>query len=134
MGERRLLPQPVGMLLRIGVTCLLVNLAWIWFRADTAADGWLLFSRLFTGWGGLLQPEQWPWVLQYRYEGLMAFLICLAVVFVLECFEIVLRDRPFEEFLESLPAAVRWLVLTGLTLALLNGGLTGEIPFIYFQF
>ena len=62
-------PQGLGTgLLRCAATFSLVTFAWLFFRAQSMADAWLLLSRLGTGWGAAQGPllsmaRQLPFVL-----------------------------------------------------------------------
>ncbi len=117
-------PQGLGTgLLRCAATFSLVTFAWLFFRAQSMADAWLLLSRLGTGWGAAQGPllsmaRQLPFVLPA--------LACLHLLHRLP-------SRP------PAPLGPRVLTVSALLLCIalgwwtsLSGG--GGNAFIYFQF
>ncbi len=117
-------PQGLGTgLLRCAATFSLVTFAWLFFRAQSMADAWLLLSRLGTGWGAAQGPllsmaRQLPFVLPA--------LACLHFLHRLP-------SRP------PAPLGPRVLTVSALLLCIalgwwtsLSGG--GGNAFIYFQF
>ena len=117
-------PQGRGTgLLRCAATFSLVTFAWLFFRAQSMADAWLLLSRLGTGWGAAQGPllsmaRQLPFVLPA--------LACLHFLHRLP-------SRP------PAPLGPRVLTVSALLLCIalgwwtsLSGG--GGNAFIYFQF
>lgn len=117
-------PQGLGTgLLRCAATFSLVTFAWLFFRAQSMADAWLLLSRLGTGWGAAQGPllsmaRQLPFVLPA--------LACLHFLHRLPA-------RP------PAPLGPRVLTVSALLLCItlgwwtsLSGG--GGNAFIYFQF
>ena len=117
-------PQGRGTgLLRCAATFSLVTFAWLFFRAQSMADAWLLLSRLGTGWGAAQGPllsmaRQLPFVLPA--------LACLHFLHRLP-------SRP------PAPLGPRVLTVSALLLCIALGWWTslssgGGNAFIYFQF
>ncbi len=117
-------PQGRGTgLLRCAATFSLVTFAWLFFRAQSMADAWLLLSRLGTGWGA----AQWPLLSMARQlPFVLPALACLHFLHRLP-------SRP------PAPLGPRVLTVSALLLCIalgwwtsLSGG--GGNAFIYFQF
>jgi hypothetical protein len=108
---RKRVPKPVKQL----ITFLIVTFAWIFFRAESVSDAWLIISRIATaGWGdprfpllaaGLVAAV---WLYQYLYESRLAGLLK--------------------------PAAVRIALVVAMIVYLATCVTTGGEPFIYFRF
>lgn len=110
--------------------------AWIFFRADSIADSWLIVGGLASGWASLLEPG---WMSQTRIlTGLSAGYFNLAVILVV-VLEVV-QSRPevkigqWPQMFWSNSTAVRWAGYIALVLAIVNLGAPKAQPFIYFQF
>ena len=92
-----------------------VTFAWIFFRAGTLHDAWLVVSRIFTtGWADPAFPvlalvlTLAVWLYEYLYESRHRLVLALA------------------------PARVPVVVMMALYLTVFSG--SGAQPFIYFQF
>lgn len=113
------------------VTVNLVCLAWVFFRAPSLPDAWLLLQNmvrfgastdLYAPWAGATFPP--------ALEMTVA-LILAALPIVVDLFHE--HSRPILLVLWQRPW-VRWLVYLLLALALLNLGAARETPFVYQQF
>lgn len=119
------------------VTCVLVTVAWVFFRAETIKDALQYIIRMFTRFN--------PWVLfndslytlglgQMEIGILMAALLTLLVV---SCIKYRFHQN-IDEFLAEQCIWFRWLVLLALIFSVVIFGVYGPeydaTQFIYFQF
>ena len=116
-------------LVSVACTFALTVFAWMFFRADSFAQLWLMLQSLVRGWefGSL-------WELIYLVNGRECLMMALLVLLLLGsewlCGKSELPDRLFR-----LPLAVRWLILLAMLFLLILFGKYSESPsFIYFQF
>jgi len=108
---RKSIPKSVKQL----ITFLIVTFAWIFFRAESVSDAWLIISRIATtGWSdprfpllaaGLIGAV---WVYQYLYESRLRRLLK--------------------------PSAVRIALVVAMIVYMATCVTTGGTPFIYFRF
>lgn len=106
-------------------TFILVNLGWVFFRANNLSDAMLLLQNMFafaplTEIFDLITPG--------------ALLINLALIAVLELAHYFETDKEFIRSLSARPALVRWPAYVAVTLAILYLSTSGGQQFIYFQF
>ena len=109
--------------IRIFVTFLLVNFAWIFFRMPTIGDAWGAICRIFTDFGS-------PKLSDMGSAILLIIVIGLSILVFKD-----VRDEFFSNklrFLEAKP--VRWAIYVGLfCMVLMFGALDGG-SFIYVSF
>jgi D-alanyl-lipoteichoic acid acyltransferase DltB (MBOAT superfamily) len=106
-------------------TFMLVNLGWLFFRANSLSDAMLLLKNLF-----VLAPI--TEVFNMITPG--ALLINLALIAILELAHYFETDKEFIRSLSARPALVRWPAYVAVTLAILYLGASAGQQFIYFQF
>jgi D-alanyl-lipoteichoic acid acyltransferase DltB (MBOAT superfamily) len=110
---------------RILCTFVLVNLGWLFFRANSLSDAAVLLKNLFvfaplSSLNDMIAPN--------------ALLLNLALIAVLEMFHYLQKDKEISFVLSSKPALVRWPAYALITMAILYLGAGGAQQFIYFQF
>ena len=110
-------------LLRIALTFLVVNFAWIFFRSPSIADGWKFIVRIFTCADGV--------PLSIKNTTVVLILMSAAVVLVKEIIE---ETRPGVSLVNHSNAAVRWATCLALILAILLFGVLDSGQFIYVNF
>jgi len=115
-------------------TFILVALAWIFFRANTLRDAGEVFARLLRGWSVLLTPAGWLDTLHVGRIAPTELLLTLALVALLEGSERLQGAADINSLLTRMPGWGRWTFYAALGLAIMNLGVTLEIPFVYFQF
>ena len=118
--------------LSVLTTFALVCLAWIFFRADTLGDAFLIISRLGSGFG---QPlvfgfDQPGYIGVPRWE----FLFSTGLILLLMAVQALQGRWRMHDLFCRQPPWVRWPVYVAVTLTIMNLGISEEIPFIYFQF
>jgi len=119
-------------------TFLLVNVAWVFFRAESLSDAFFIVRRIAEDIGTmafeLIDITTLSSVVgslglsRYSFFGLM---VAILVVFVVHIFEERGKGAPY---FERLPAWVRWTSYYALILFIVFFGFTGTQAFIYFQF
>lgn len=115
-------------LLRWGRTLFIFHLtwfAWVFFRAPSLAAAGLVLRRM-ADWHA-------PSVL---LPGMTAggFAITLTALAILIAIETLWERRPVNGLIQRLPGWIRFPLYAAAVLAIMNLGVTQEIPFIYFQF
>jgi D-alanyl-lipoteichoic acid acyltransferase DltB (MBOAT superfamily) len=114
-----------------GITFGLVNLTWVFFRANSVADAFLLLDNLlpltrFTDLNA-------PWTsLVSNPVGETA--LSLGLILLLLIVHWIQEQQWQLPTLWQRPLWFRWAAYLGLALAIMNLGITEEVPFIYFQF
>jgi D-alanyl-lipoteichoic acid acyltransferase DltB (MBOAT superfamily) len=116
------------------VTFLVVNVAWIFFRASNIQDALYILTHLGEGWATVLHAEGLTTISRHVNISPMKLAMAGGGVVLLTAVELLQRNRPISDFFDSLPAWVLWGAYVGLPLAILNFGVTEELPFVYFQF
>ena len=114
------------------ITFILVCLAWVFFRANSVADAFLILNNLapLTNFADLNAP--WAVVVDNPAREMalsIALILLLTLVHLVQA-----QQGRFPPPFWQRPVWVRWAVYLGLALAIMNLGITEEVPFIYLQF
>lgn len=109
--------------LQILFTFLLICFTWIFFRAATLADAWLIVKRIFTAGGPLF--ADWSAVMLYST-------VAVLVIAIAEYQKEFHRDKL--SLMDHPRAIVRYSAYTSLIMAILLFGVFDGGQFIYFQF
>ena len=124
-------------LLALGQWCFTffcVNVAWVFFRAESFSEALVILKGMPLGWLDYLNMEGHRMVSVDLNESLrgmvLSFLLLLMVILV----EVLWGDLPFDQWLGEVSQPLRWVVYLVLTVLMLSFGLVEEIPFVYFQF
>jgi D-alanyl-lipoteichoic acid acyltransferase DltB (MBOAT superfamily) len=113
------------------VTLSLVCFAWLFFRANSISDAFLLLAN-----GAQIRAStdvQAPWAEAVANPGLETG-FSLALVALVMGWQLFYRYEPPPFPAVGQRAWVRWLVYLLLALAILNLGIGKEVPFVYLQF
>jgi D-alanyl-lipoteichoic acid acyltransferase DltB (MBOAT superfamily) len=118
-------------ILSVIITLSLVCLTWVFFRANSVADAFLLLGNIVP----LNNFDQLsaPWINVASNPGL-ELALSLGFILLLLAVHWVQEQQWQTPVLWQRPLWFRWAAYLGLALAILNLGITEEIPFIYFQF
>jgi len=113
------------------ITFNLVCLAWVFFRANSIADAFLLLNNLapLTNFADLNAP--WATVVSNPAQEMA---LSLGLILLLELVHLVQEQHWHAPILWQRPFWFRWAAYLGLALAIMNLGITQEVPFIYAQF
>jgi D-alanyl-lipoteichoic acid acyltransferase DltB (MBOAT superfamily) len=113
------------------ITFTLVCLAWVFFKANSVADAFLLLNNLtpLTNFAELAAP--WANLVNNPAQEMA---LSLSLILLLVIVQWIQEQHWQALILWQRPLWFRWAVYLGLALAIMNLGITAEIPFIYFQF
>jgi D-alanyl-lipoteichoic acid acyltransferase DltB (MBOAT superfamily) len=134
------------------VVFVLVLLTWAFFRANTIGDAWYIVLRSCAGIGeffrtlavtifeshslaplkGLFSQMLTP--VHKDAHSILYFALFWGLVFLLLVAEIIDNKKGLVKTIASWPSWIRWPLYVGVILAIMNLGVTQEVPFIYFQF
>lgn len=116
------------------VTFILVDIAWIFFRANSFEDACYIFQHLFSGWEFNLAFFKSQLLLMGFDKSSLIFVVCLlAVLFVID---LINYRQPIAEVIGRQKLIVRWSIyLLGSVTIILAFMFTAQSQnFIYFQF
>lgn len=138
-GLRARLAQQLGLnqrptaqaLVGVIITFNLVTLAWIFFRANSVADAFLLLNNLvpLTNLAAINAP--WAGLVSNPAQQMA---LSIGLIVLLLVVHLVQEQQWAVPRFWLRPAWFRWAAYLGLALAVMNLGITEEVPFIYFQF
>jgi alginate O-acetyltransferase complex protein AlgI len=112
-----------------------VSFAWLFFRANSITDAYLMVKAIPTGWSGLVfSSAGLETVLDHLQLSVKSFLVILILLIILETISYFERKTFCRKLFSEQPIWLRWPVYITLVLAILNLSIIEEIPFIYFQF
>jgi alginate O-acetyltransferase complex protein AlgI len=124
--------------LRVIFTFTLVNLSFIFFRANNLTDAWYIVTHLSVGLVnsivGLFSPGALPVFIKDLGLGVFVFWQIVAAVVFMEIVHKYENHGKMGERLARQPLWVRWSVYNFVLLWIFFFGFFGEQPFIYFQF
>lgn len=124
-------------LTQVAITFFLVNVAWIFFRANSLADAMYIVSHLLTGWKTLVGPEAFI-ILQRSLEAVNIYVIDVQVIslvlLALVTIDLLQAKGNFADWLDKHRTVFRWSVYYALVLGIFFLGVYGEKEFIYFVF
>lgn len=118
----------INTLMQILITFILVDIAWIFFRANSLSDAIYILTHLFINWS-LSFPVRhinlggWP--------GL--FLACFLILLI-EIIDYIKEKRGLRDFESKMPKLLKWIVYLSIILYILLFGMFNSAKFIYFQF
>jgi len=113
------------------ITFMLVCLAWILFRANSIADAFLLFNNLVPLDNFTQLNAPWADIVNNPAQEMALSLGLILLLVTVDWVQEQYWPRPF---LWQRSLWFRWAAYLGLALAIMNLGITEELPFIYFQF
>ena len=124
----------------------LVNLAWIFFRANTVQEAFYIVAHLGDGWiewiktglaarengiGAMVRTIMQP---VHCGQGLGQFAIAIFAIAIMEAVHLVQRHGSLRKRLRTYPIWIRWGIYYGFFLLIYRFGVFGNKEFIYFQF
>ena len=116
------------------VTFCLVAFAWIFFKANTISDAFLIVSKLFTGWGSASPVAGAGTLSAFIASHFFEFCVGIVSIIAMELVHLLQTRGSVREMIRSKPVWLRWAVYYGLIVAVLLFGSFGSRQFIYFQF
>ena len=112
---------------RVLFTFHLITFSWIFFRANSTEEAWIIIKRISLSLGSL--PQYLP-----RYPFTQEHFTALALIVFLIAVEILDERRSVWEWLNAAPKLVRWTVYYALIFSMLLLGQWQATEFIYMQF
>ncbi|MBN2309599.1 MAG: MBOAT family protein [Candidatus Hydrogenedentes bacterium] len=119
--------EPVHRLVQIAITFHLVLLSWVFFRANSITDAFVLLRGMVHGFS-LADPNVLAPVEPF------SFLTAVAGIVAMECVHLAQRRRPLADRLFALPLPLRWAAYYLFIFAIIAFGTFTTEEFIYFQF
>lgn len=114
-------------ILEVAFTFVLVNIGWVFFRANTLKDAFYILAHMF-------QNISFNVPKFNIGEGYMGLLYCFVIILFMEFVHLIQEHRRVRQFLDTKPIALRWSMYLILLLSILLFGVFENTPFIYFQF
>lgn len=125
------LPEWFKNALSVFITFNLVSLAWIFFRANSLNDAFLILGRIFNDLIKLnLAGQAAVYIRQHQGD----FLIILAVIIFMELIHFLEQHNQMRAIFTNKPLLFRWSMYYLLIFAIIFLGVFENIKFIYFQF
>jgi D-alanyl-lipoteichoic acid acyltransferase DltB (MBOAT superfamily) len=121
--------------IQIVITFILVDFAWIFFRANSLTDAWYIIDNLFSGINnqvssiGMLSNSLSGFGFS-KYE----LVIAVGVILIMEAIHLIQRHGSIRHMMRDKPIWVRWSLYYALIFMILILGIYGKSEFIYFQF
>jgi len=117
--------------LKIGVTFLLVCLAYVLFRAESMGDALYIYSHLLTGWGGVVDAVRE--LFARGADELILSVAGIVVIFMADLLQGRAATAKRPQVIQS--ATARWALVNACALSIvLVGAFYGAQQFIYFRF
>ncbi len=139
--------HPVRAALSIGITFVLVLVAWVFFRAQTFSDAWYVVTHMFNlghiSLSAVVQPfpandSIVPILEHVNFANLsshtLVLLYAFGLIVLLLLIDFIDAREGLNAFLNRLPTLVRWLYYYVLIFTILLMGAWGSQQFIYFKF
>jgi len=123
------------------ITFTLVNIAWVFFRADTLKDAMIILKSIFsmstiTAFIPTVQTILVEWNRPHLTLGLGMYqlYVAIAAIVFMEIIHYMQGHASIRHLLANKPSWIKWSMYMIIILAILYFGQFGENPFIYFQF
>ena len=118
---------------KVLTTFILIDFAWIFFRANSLSDAFTIMRRLFYDWSFPLTKSSLSAINQYGLSRrqLLAVVFFTAVMFFAD---ILSEKKDILQRINEQPLLVRWGIYYFITYIILFFGTAGSKPFIYFRF
>jgi len=121
--------------LQIAITFVLVDFAWIFFRANSLNDAWYIINNLFAG---IVHQISSAGMLSDSLSGFgfSKYELAIAVGFILimEAIHLIQRHGSIRHMMRDKPIWFRWALYYVLVFMILSFGIYGKSEFLYFQF
>lgn len=122
------LHKSLQVVITFGLTCF----AWIFFRAESIFDAFLIIKKIFyspwgTSWGGGMESI-------FCGRSKMDFFIAIIAIITLESVQLWAHHNDLISRVNALPSYIRWTLYYLLIWSIILFGILGASKFIYFQF
>lgn len=124
-------------IMKMGITFTLTNFAWIFFRAESLSDAFLIISRIFTQFDPWNLTNGIIYKMGLSTQEMNILIVALILMFIVDLIKYKKNQR-IDEFLNEQILPFRWGVMLILLIFVLVFGIYGPKfdaqNFIYFQF
>ncbi|MBZ0204709.1 MAG: MBOAT family protein [Flavobacteriales bacterium] len=121
--------------LQVLITFILVDFAWIFFRASSVHDAFQIVGNLFTGLGGFFTRDAFTFWSPLLGVGRKEMALALLGIAVMELVQRIDLRRGATQWISARPPWQRWAFYTGLVCSVIYfGSYYNPTQFIYFQF
>jgi alginate O-acetyltransferase complex protein AlgI len=120
--------------LQISITFILVNFAWILFRANNLTDALYIYQNLFSGLSEISTIDGIKNSLGGFGLSDLEFIIAIMSILIMEIIQFIQTKRSPLDIISDWPIVLRWGLYYALVACILFFGVIGEKAFIYFQF
>lgn len=120
--------------LQVFIVFILVNFAWIFFRANSINDALYIIQNLFSWNNDLTSIRGVLDSISKLGVNKEDFAISMIAIFILEVFHLIQRHGSIRHMLRKKPSVLRWGIYFILIMFILLFGEYGNSQFIYFQF
>ena len=116
-------------------TFLLVNFAWIFFRAKDMNNALEFIKRLFSKFTNLLyEIKHGGKIIEDLGVSTNVVVLCFGLIILMELIHFLIRKYAFDKLFLNFPSVIRWIIYFSLILSIIFFGVYEERQFIYFQF
>jgi D-alanyl-lipoteichoic acid acyltransferase DltB (MBOAT superfamily) len=119
-------------LFTMAVTFFLVNIAWVFFRANNVTDAWLIFKKFVTDLH--FYPREIIQVISQMGLSQREFIIAVLAMIVLMVVDVLESKQNVIQKLSEKRPYYRWVIYYMITTATIWLAYTGSSQFVYFQF
>ena len=121
-------------IIRVIITFVLVDFAWIFFRANSLSDARYIIKNLFNGLGNINTIEQFSNVIFNLGLDKTSFIVGVIAIVIMEIVHLLQNKGSIIFMIDKKPALVRWAVYYALIFSIILFGVFEQSQFIYFQF
>ncbi|MBD3170335.1 MAG: MBOAT family protein [candidate division Zixibacteria bacterium] len=112
--------------IKVVITFHLALFAWVFFRANSISDAFLILGSMFRGGANWFKPGP-------KIDGFDINLAIISIL-VMEAIQLYQERASVLEFINSKPVLIRWAIYYVAVMVILLFGTFEEVEFIYFQF
>ncbi|QGU95839.1 MBOAT family protein [Clostridium bovifaecis] len=116
------------------ITFILVDFAWIFFRANSLSDALYVVKNLFRGLGDINSLNRVVELLLSLGLDKTSFLVGIAAIAIMEMVHLLQRRNSIVDILNKQTALFRWVIYYVLIFTIMLFGVFEQSQFIYFQF
>jgi D-alanyl-lipoteichoic acid acyltransferase DltB (MBOAT superfamily) len=117
-------PSSIVRFIRIIITYHIVCLLWVFFRANSVADGIYIIKNIFNGWPNIFIDAV---AMSYGIIGIIFLLL-------VQIYQLFNAQKPIDKILTAWPLGARWAFYYIVIFSIILFGVDGKSQFIYFQF
>ncbi|WMJ82393.1 MBOAT family O-acyltransferase [Clostridium sp. MB40-C1] len=120
--------------LKVLITFILVDFAWIFFRANSISDAIYIIKNLFNGLGDVQGLNEIKDILLSLGLDKVSFGVGVIAIVIMEIAHLIQARQSLIKFIREKPILIRWTFYYALILTIMLFGVFEQSQFIYFQF